>query len=114
MPEGQHQVVNSDNFVVVLDSYSVFSYDASRTNYGNNSLNPPNQANRGRRLNIIATIPKNDNSGFLEYEPNELVYIDLDLADDTIMKNLNLRVLNKNLNPIDINGRAIMTLLIQD
>ena len=30
------------------------------------------------------------------------------------MKNLNLRVLNKNLNPIDINGRAIMTLLIQD
>ena len=114
VPEGQHQVVNSDNFVVVLDSYSVFSYDASRTNYGNNSLNPPDQSNRGRRLNILATIPKNDNSGFLEYEPNELVYIDLDLADDTIMKNLNLRVLNKNLNPIDINGRAIMTLLIQD
>ena len=114
IPEGQHQVVNSDNFVVVLDNYNVFSYDASRTNYGANSINPQGQANRGRRLNILATIPKNDNSGFLEYEPNEVVYIDLDLADDIVIKNLNLRVLNKNLNPIDINGRAIMTLLIQD
>tara|TARA_B110000046_G_scaffold69362_1_gene77406 strand:+ start:1820 stop:3574 length:1755 start_codon:yes stop_codon:yes gene_type:complete len=114
VPEGQHQVVNSDNFVVVIDNYSVFSYDSSRTNYGPNSLNPPNQANRARRFNIIATIPKNDNSGFLEYQPNELVYIDLDLAEDIVIKNLNLRVLNKNLNPININGRAIMTLLIQD
>ena len=114
VPENQHQVVNSDNFVVVIDNYSVFSYDSSRTNYGPNSLNPATQANRARRFNIIATIPKNDNSGFLEYQPNELVYIDLDLAEDIVIKNLNLRVLNKNLNPITINGRAIMTLLIQD
>ena len=114
IPEGEHQLVNSDNFVVLIDNYSVFSYDASRTNYGANSLNPQNQANRGRRLNILATIPKNDNSGFLEYEPNELVYIDLDLADDVVIKNLNLRIVNKNLKPIDINGRAIITLLIQD
>ena len=114
VPEGQHQVVNSDNFVVVIDNYSVFSYDSSRTNYGPNSLNPATQANRARRFNIIATIPKNDNSGFLEYQPNELVYIDLDLAEDIVIKNLNLRVLNKNLNPITINGRAIMTILIQD
>ena len=114
VPEGQHQVVNSDNFVVVIDNYSVFSYDASRTNYGMNSINPANQANRARRFNIIATIPKNDNSGFLEYQPNELVYIDLDFSEPQILKNLNLRVLNKNLNPININGRAIMTLLIQD
>ena len=112
-PEQQHQVVNSDNFIVVLDSYALDSYDASRTNYGQNSSNPPSIANRGRKLSILATIPKNDNTGFLEYEPNELVYIDLDFSTDVEIKNLNLRVLNKEFNPIKINGKAVMTLLIK-
>ncbi len=112
-PEQQHQVVNSDNFIVILDSYALDSYDASRTNYGQNSSNPASIANRGRKLSILATIPKNDNSGFLEYEPNELVYIDLDFSTDVEIKNLNLRILNKEFNPININGKAVMTLLIK-
>ena len=69
-------------------------------------------ANRGRRLNILATIPKNDNSGFLEYEPNELTYIDFDLSQNQVLKNLELRVLNKNLDPLTTFGLSIMTLLI--
>ncbi len=113
-PSQQHQVVNSDNFIVILDSYALDSYDASRTNYGQNSTNPASIANRGRKLSILATIPKNDNSGFLEYEPNEIVYIDLDLSTDVEIKNLNLRVLNKEFNPININGKAVMTLLIKN
>lgn len=112
-PKQQHQVVNSDNFIVILDSYALDSYDASRTNYGQNSSNPASIANRGRKLSILATIPQNDNSGFLQYEPNELVYIDLDFSGDVEIKNLNLRVLNKEFNPININGKAVMTLLIK-
>ena len=108
-------IVLSDNFVVLLDNYSLFSYDASRTNYGMNSRNPVNIANRGRRLNILATIPVNNNfDGYVEYETNSLVYIDLDLSSAEEIKNLNLRVLNKDLSPININGKAVMTLLIQD
>ena len=108
-------IVLSDNFVVILDNYSLFSYDASRTNYGMNSRNPPNMANRGRRLNILATIPVNNNfDGYVEYEPNTITYIDLDLSTAEEIKNLNLRVLNKDLSPIEINGKAVMTLLIDE
>jgi hypothetical protein len=113
--EKDFSIVLSDNFVVLLDNYSLFSYDASRTNYGMNSRNPVNIANRGRRLNILATIPVNNNfDGYVEYETNSLVYIDLDLSSAEEIKNLNLRVLNKDLSPININGKAVMTLLIQD
>ena len=108
-------IVLSDNFVVILDNYSLFSYDASRTNYGMNSRNPPKMANRGRRLNILATIPVNNNfDGYVEYEPNTITYIDLDLSTAEEIKNLNLRVLNKDLSPIEINGKAVMTLLIDE
>ena len=108
-------VVLSDNFVVILDNYSLFSYDASRTSYGMNSRNPSNIANRGRRSNILATIPvNNNNDGIVEYEPNTITYIDLDLSTAEEIKNLNLRVLNKDLSPIEINGKAVMTLLIQE
>ena len=108
-------VVLSDNFVVLLDNYSLFSYDASRTSYGMNSRNPSTIANRGRRFNILATIPvNNNNDGIVEYEPNTITYIDLDLSTDEEIKNLNLRVLNKDLSPIEINGKAVMTLLIQE
>ena len=108
-------IVLSDNFVVLLDNYSLFSYDASRTSYGMNSRNPSTIANRGRRFNILATIPvNNNNDGIVEYEPNTITYIDLDLSTDEEIKNLNLRVLNKDLSPIEINGKAVMTLLIQE
>jgi hypothetical protein len=110
--EGLKELVNSDNFLVVLDSNQVFSYDSSRTLYGKGSVNDLSMANRGRRFNILATIPKNDNSGFLEYEPNELVYIDFDLSQPQVLKNLELRVLNKNLDPLTTFGISIMTLLI--
>ena len=96
----------------MFDSSPVFSYDASRTAYGLNDKNDPLIANRGRRKNIIATIPVNDNEGYLEYQPNELVFIDLDLSRPESIKNLNLRVLNKNFDPLVTSGLSIMTLLI--
>lgn len=108
-------VVLSDNFVVLLNSNTLTSFDASRTNYGMGSFNPSSIANRGRQLPILATIPVNNNtSGIVQYEPNELVYIDFDFSSAQEIKNLNLQVLNKDLSPININGKAVMTLLIKD
>ena len=108
-------VVLSDNFVVLLNSNTLTSFDASRTNYGMGSFNPSSIANRGRQLPILATIPVNNNiSGIVQYEPNELVYIDFDFSSAQEIKNLNLQVLNKDLSPININGAAVMTLLIKD
>lgn len=110
--EDLNQLVNSDNFVVVLDSNNVFSYDASKTDYGSGGIDNPKIANRGRRLNIIATIPKNDNVGYLEYEPNEITYIDLDNSISKVIKNIEVRVLDKEFNSIDTFGTSILTLLI--
>lgn len=108
------EVVLSDNFIVLLDSNPLFSYDASRTNYGNNSVDNPLIANRSRRQNILATIPVNNNaSGIIEYQPNELTYIDLDSSVPQVIKNLRLRVLNKDFSPIETKGSSVMTLLIQ-
>lgn len=110
--EDTNQLINSDNFVVVLDSANVFSYDASKTDYGSSGIDNPKIANRGRRLNIIATIPKNDNVGYLEYEPNEITYIDLDNSMSKVIKNIEVRVLDKNFNRINTFGTSILTLLI--
>ena len=111
--EDLNQLINSDNFVVVLDSANVFSYDASKTDYGTAGIDNPKIANRGRRLNIIATIPKNDNVGYLEYEPNEITYIDLDNSISKVIKNIEVRVLDKEFNKIDTFGTSILTLLIK-
>ena len=108
-------VVLSDNFVVLLNSNTLTSFDASRTNYGMGSFNPSTIANRGRQLPILATIPINNNtSGIVQYEPNELVYIDFDFSSAQEIKKRNLQGLNKDLSPININGTAVMTLLIKD
>jgi|TARA_R110002033_G_scaffold92026_4_gene141525 hypothetical protein len=114
IPDGLKQLVNSDNFIVILDSNPLFSYDASRTLYGTGSINSNTIANRGRRVNILATIPKNDNSGSLEYEPNQLTFIDFDLSVPQNLKNISVRVLDKNFGQLRTFGLSIMTLLIEN
>jgi len=113
--DGLSVLVNSDNYIVVLDSNPLHSYDASKFDYSNNITIPnSSKAKRGRRLNILATIPVNDNNGFIEFNANELVYIDLDNKYPQIIKNIRLRVLNKNFDEIETNGESVMTLLIKD
>tara|TARA_R110000764_G_scaffold39419_5_gene88018 strand:- start:1339 stop:3144 length:1806 start_codon:yes stop_codon:yes gene_type:complete len=113
--DGLSVLVNSDNYIVVLDSNPLYSYDASKFDYSN-QITVPNssKAKRGRRYNILATIPINDNNGFVEFNANELVYIDLDNKFPQVIKNIRLRVLNKNFDEIETNGESVMTLLIKD
>ena len=113
--DGLSVLVNSDNYIVVLDSNPLYSYDASKFDYSNNITIPnSSKAKRGRRYNILATIPVNDNNGFIEFNANELVYIDLDNKFPQVIKNIRLRVLNKNFDEIETNGESVMTLLIKD
>ena len=107
-------LVNSDNFIVMLDSNPLICYDASKYDYGSATINADTQnIHRGRRQNILATIPTNDNNGIIEYNANELVYIDLDNKYPQILKNLRLRILNKNFDEISTTGMSILTLLIK-
>ena len=105
------QIVNSDAYVVVLDSNPLDSYDASQYDYSNIGKNDKLNK-RGRRFNILDTIPVNNNNGIVEYNANELVYIDFDNKFPQTLKNIKLRVLNKQLFPIDTFGTSTMTLLI--
>ena len=113
--EKDFQIVNADNYVVLIDSNPVQSYDASRFSYGaTKSTSKTYNEMRGRQLNILATIPVNNNSGYVEYRANELVYIDIDNRYPLELKNLRLRVLDRNLDPIAQIGVGVMTLLIKD
>ena len=109
-----YSFILSDNFIVMLDSNPLICYDASRYDYGSDIINADSQnIHRGRRQNILATIPTNDNNGIIEYNTNELVYIDLDNKYPQILKNLRLRILNKNFDEISTTGMSILTLLIK-
>ena len=110
------QLVNSDNYVVVIDSNPVMSYDCSRFSYGAETTIVGTSFNemKGRQYNILATIAVNDNAGYLEWRANELVYIDFDNKYPLELKNLRLRVLDKELNPIKQIGLGVLTLLIKD
>lgn len=107
------QLINSDNYVVILDSNPVLSYDASVSRgLLKNDLEADKQ---GQRKNIIATIPINNNSqGIVEFRANELVYIDLDNKFPQNISNLRLRVLDKSLNEIKTAGTSVITLLLKD
>ena len=108
------EFINSDNYVVLLDSNPLQSYDASKFNYGQISANKEPNEMRGRRLNILATIPKNDNSGYLEFVAEVPTFIDLDNKYPQQLKNIRVRVVDKDLNPISTLGTSIITLLVKD
>ena len=115
VPDGDAENSASDNYIVVLDSHQLKSYDASEYDYSVS----PNAVNntttkRGRQKSILATIPVNNTSGIVEYEPNELIYIDMDNRFEMELKNLRLRVLNKQFGEIKTTGTSIMTLLIKE
>ena len=103
----------SDNFVVVLDSNPLESYDASMFDYSTklNQSKFPNQM-RGRRQNILATIADNDNTGYLEFKAEVPTFIDLDNRFKQELKNIKIRVLDKDLNPLTTVGKSILTILI--
>jgi hypothetical protein len=110
------QLVNSDNYVVVIDSNPVMSYDASKFSYGVETTLIGNSFNqmKGRQFNILSTIAVNDNVGYVEWRANNLVFIDFDNKYPLELKNLRLRVLDKELNPIKQIGLGVITLLIKD
>ena len=113
IPDGISSITQSDNFVVMLDSTPLASYDASRFSYDKGATQSKTQNNRGRKLNILATLPVNNNNGTVEYDSNELVYIDVDNKFPQVLKNISLRVLDKDMNEIKTLGSAVMTLLIK-
>ena len=90
----------NDSFVVEMLSENLESYDATGSN--------------GKRRNILAVVPRNDNEGFVEYEPNTPYFIDLSNKNTKNIRNVRARILRSDLAGINISGIAILTLLIKN
>ena len=107
----------SDNFIVESISVPLDSYDASDVTYPNTGVEfNANMSNKGRRKNILMTIPENDNNnGIVEFETNTPIFIDINNAETINVKNMDFRVLRKDFSPLNQGTEpAIMTILIED
>ena len=89
----------SDSFVVELLNIDLDSFD-SQTN--------------GRR-NILAVVPQSDNNAThtVIYEPNTPFFINLKNANPNLLRNIRARVLNNQLETIDVVGITTLTLLVK-
>ena len=111
-----------DSFIVETLSLPLVSYNSSVTKdqYLNsaisriiNNVNNNRQTN-GSRRNILATIPKSSENGLVQYEPNELIYIDISNNEKINIRNIELRILNTDFESIKTFGIIDMTLLIDN
>ena len=112
----------SDNFIVLSDTLQLNSFDASRVIYSTEANNVGVELElaggekRGRRKNILMTIPVNDNTnGIVQYEAATPIFIDMNNTERLNIRNLNFRVLQKNFKSIQtLQKTAVMTVLIQN
>ena len=104
--EDLFQVVNSDSYVVELLNIPLESFDASVPIKNSNTK-------RGKRRNILDVIPVNNNSGIVEYNANEALFIDINNSKPLNITNLSVRILNKDLKPVLIVGTSVITILFK-
>ena len=110
----------SNNFIVEILNVATESYDASKPIYssgidGLDILSSSMAANLGRRKNILMTLPVNDNDDkTVEYDTIYPIFIDLLNAEKVNLRNLQIRVLDKNFKNIETTGESILTLLIEN
>jgi len=115
------RITLSDNFIVESMTVPLDSYDSSEVFYsnvrladGSSPIINPKAAKKGRRKNILMTLPVNDNtSGLVEYESQNLIFIDIKNAEKLNLRNMDFRILDKSFNEIKQSGEsAVMTILI--
>lgn len=90
--------LKNDAYIVEMKNMELESYDGFSRN--------------GERKNILAIIPKNNNDGFVEYEPNTPYFIDMQNVKENI-RNVSARILRADLEPVVMGGLASMTILIK-
>ena len=95
--------IYSRNFVVELQNINLTSYDSLYN---------------GRKSILATVVDGNDitvnETDIVVYEPNELTYIDIDNINPLSLRNIKLKVLDKNLNAIKIQGLGVITLLVKE
>ena len=89
--------ISERNFILELLSFNVESYDSSQK----------------QRRNIISCVITSDENDVISNEPN-IIFIDLLNEQEIDIRNLTLRLVDINYNPIEVLGTSVATVLIAD
>jgi len=109
---------SDDNFIVESVTLPVDSYDASEQFYGDGlpfqDIGLTASAERkGRRKNILTTIPATNISKLVQYEASTPQFINLRNTSTINERNLEFRILDKDFQPVETgSGKSILTLLL--
>ena len=96
----------NDNYIIELMNLKIQSYDG----YSDNTNNI-----RAGRKSILATIPVDqDTNDILRFNASTPYFLNLDNKDKVLIRNLKVRILNYDYSEVNLNGLAVMTLLIKD
>lgn len=95
-------LMNQSRKIVILENLNINSYDSVSK----------------QRQNIIATIPTMEylsgpNVNIVNYDANEVIFIDLNNEYPIYLRNLNIRVVNIDLSPLETNGFNSLSFLIK-
>ena len=96
------KIYNTNTYLVEMLSELVDSYDSYQ---------------QGRK-NILAPIPISDRTintgtGIIQYQPNNLVFVDLKNSKERLIRNMRARIITDTYDPIEIEGLAEINLLIK-
>jgi hypothetical protein len=113
----QNNLPNSgdDYYLVELNNLNLDSY-SSIPNETLARTNNDSRTNQGERKNIVATIPVKDQSfgRRITYEPNEIHFISIKNSETVNLRNLQIRVLHPNYDPVNTYGRSHVCLYVKD
>tara|TARA_R110000765_G_scaffold223676_1_gene327776 strand:+ start:82 stop:1701 length:1620 start_codon:yes stop_codon:yes gene_type:complete len=95
--------IYSRNFIIEMQNISLTSYDSLYN---------------GRKSILATIVDGNDltinGQDIISYEPSEITYIDIDNMFERNIRNIKLKIIDKNLNQIKIQGLAVLTILIKE
>ena len=95
--------IYSRNFIIEMLNIPLTSYDSLYN---------------GRKSILASVVDGNDitlnGTDIVVYEPSEITYIDIDNMNSLNLRNIKLKVVDKNLNAIKIQGLGVITILIKE
>tara|TARA_R110002096_G_scaffold292802_2_gene487253 strand:- start:10286 stop:11806 length:1521 start_codon:yes stop_codon:yes gene_type:complete len=90
----------SDAFLIEMMNIPIESYDGLPA--------------QGQRKNLLAIVPKSDIFEYVIYEPNNLLFLDMNNKQPLILNNIKARILKQDYSEMFIQGTTTLTIYIKD
>ena len=90
----------SDAFLIEMMNHPINSYDGIPS--------------KGSRVNLLSVIPASDSDKQVIYEPNNLIFLDMDNKQPLILNNIKARILKSDYSTMNIQGLTSLVIYIKD